>query len=94
VRKEIKVGMTPKEVEAIFGRPQDEESVQNTTRWTYPNLTVISENGRVKDVKFQPSRAETRNQSRVRRSAQRVTRVVTHRSSTRDYCVPRTNRTA
>jgi len=51
-RIEIKVGMSLKEVEAILGKPQDEVTFQNTTKWTYPNLTVIFENGKVKDVKF------------------------------------------
>lgn len=51
-KKEIKVGMTPLEVLDILGRPQKELTFQNTTRWTYPDLTVIFENGKVKEVKF------------------------------------------
>ncbi len=51
-RKEIKVGMTPLEVLDTLGRPQKELTFQNTTRWTYPDLTVIFENGKVKEVKF------------------------------------------
>jgi hypothetical protein len=51
-KKEIKVGMTPLEVLDTLGRPQKELTFQNTTRWTYPDLTVIFENGKVKEVKF------------------------------------------
>ncbi len=51
-KKEIKVGMTPLEVLDTLGRPQKELTFQNTTRWTYSDLTVIFENGKVKEVKF------------------------------------------
>jgi hypothetical protein len=51
-KKEIKVGMTALEVIDVLGRPQKEISFENTTRWTYPDLTVIFENGRVKEVRF------------------------------------------
>jgi hypothetical protein len=51
-KKEIKVGMTPLEVLDILGRPQKELTFQNQNRWTYPDLTVIFENGKVKEVKF------------------------------------------
>src|SRR5258706_2584252 len=51
-KKEIKVGMTPLEVLDILGRPQKELTFQNTNRWTYPDLTVIFENGKVKEVRF------------------------------------------
>jgi hypothetical protein len=51
-KKEIKVGMTPLEVLDTLGRPQKELTFQNTTRWTYADLTVIFENGKVKEVKF------------------------------------------
>ncbi len=51
-KREIKVGMTPLEVLDTLGRPQKELTFQNTTRWTYPDLTVIFENGKVKEVKF------------------------------------------
>ena len=51
-KKEIKVGMTPLEVLDTLGRPQKELTFQNTTRWTYTDLTVIFENGKVKEVKF------------------------------------------
>jgi hypothetical protein len=50
--KEIKVGMTPLEVIDVLGRPQKEVSFENKTRWTYPDLTVLFENGRVKEVRF------------------------------------------
>ena len=51
-KKEIKVGMTPLEVLDVLGRPQKELTFQNTNRWTYPDLTVIFENGKVKEVRF------------------------------------------
>jgi hypothetical protein len=52
VSREIKPGMTALEVIDILGRPQKEVTFQNTTRWTYPDLTVIFENGKVKEVRF------------------------------------------
>ena len=51
-KKEIKVGMTPLEVLDILGKPQKELTFENRSRWTYPDLVVVFENGRVKEVKF------------------------------------------
>lgn len=51
-KKEIKAGMTPLEVMDILGKPEKEVSFENKSRWTYPDLTVVFENGRVKEVKF------------------------------------------
>lgn len=51
-RKEIKVGMTPLQVIEILGKPAKEVSFENTSKWTYPDLTVIFENGKVKEVRF------------------------------------------
>ena len=51
-KKEIKAGMTPLEVLDILGKPQKELTFENRSRWTYPDLTVVFENGRVKEVKF------------------------------------------
>ena len=51
-RKEIKTGMTSLEVIDILGKPDREVTFESKTRWTYPDLTVIFENGRVKEVKF------------------------------------------
>jgi hypothetical protein len=51
-KKEIKAGMTPLEVLDILGKPQKEVSFENKSRWTYPDLTVVFENGRVKEVRF------------------------------------------
>lgn len=51
-KKEIKVGMTPLEVLDILGKPRKEVSFENQSKWTYPDLTVIFENGRVKEVRF------------------------------------------
>lgn len=51
-KKEIKVGMTPLDVIEILGKPQKEVAFQTQSKWTYPDLTVIFENGRVKEVRF------------------------------------------
>jgi hypothetical protein len=51
-KKEIKTGMTPLEVLEILGKPQKEVTFENKSRWTYPDLTVVFENGRVKEVRF------------------------------------------
>ena len=51
-KKDIKVGMTPLEVIDALGKPQKEVNFENKSRWTYPDLTVIFENGRVKEVRF------------------------------------------
>jgi hypothetical protein len=49
---EIKVGMTPLEVLDALGKPAKETTFQTQSKWTYPELTIIFENGRVKDVRF------------------------------------------
>lgn len=51
-KKEIKAGMTALEVMEVLGKPEKEVSFENKSRWTYPDLTVVFENGRVKEVKF------------------------------------------
>ena len=51
-KAEIKVGMTPLQVIDALGKPDREVAFESKTRWTYPDLTVIFENGRVKEVKF------------------------------------------
>lgn len=51
-KKEIKAGMTALEVIEILGKPQKEVTFQSSTKWTYPDLTVIFVNGRVKEVRF------------------------------------------
>ncbi len=51
-RQEIKVGMTSLEVIELLGKPQKEVSFETTSRWTYPDMTVIFVNGRVKEVRF------------------------------------------
>jgi hypothetical protein len=50
--KEIRVGMTPAEVRALLGAPKEELRFGAQERWTYPDLSVVFEGGRVKDVKF------------------------------------------
>jgi hypothetical protein len=52
VKAEIKTGMTPLEVLDALGKPQSEVSSGTRSKWTYPTLTVVFENGRVKDVQF------------------------------------------
>jgi hypothetical protein len=44
--------MTPEEVRAILGSPRDELVFGDKTRWTYPDLSVVFERGKVKEVKF------------------------------------------
>jgi len=51
-KKEIKVGMTPLEVIEALGKPEKEVNFENKSRWNYPDLTVIFESGRVKEVRF------------------------------------------
>jgi hypothetical protein len=51
-KKDIKAGMTPLEVIDTLGKPEKEVNFENKTKWTYPDLTVIFENGRVKEVRF------------------------------------------
>jgi hypothetical protein len=51
-KKDIKAGMTALQVIDVLGKPQNEVNFENKTRWTYPDLTVIFENGRVKEVRF------------------------------------------
>jgi len=51
-RQDIKVGMTPLQVMDALGKPDKEVNFENKSRWTYPDLTVIFENGRVKEVRF------------------------------------------
>ena len=51
-KKDIRAGMTPLEVIDTLGKPEKEVNFENKTRWTYPDLTVIFENGRVKEVRF------------------------------------------
>ncbi len=51
-RKEIRAGMTAAEVRSLLGSPRDELVFGEKTRWTYPDLTVVFEKGKVKEVKF------------------------------------------
>ena len=52
VKAEIKTGMTPLEVLDALGKPKSEVSSGSRSKWTYPALTVVFENGRVKEVQF------------------------------------------
>ncbi len=51
-RAEIRAGMTPADVRALLGSPRDELVFGEKTRWTYPDLSVVFEKGKVKEVKF------------------------------------------
>lgn len=51
-KQEIKVGMTPLQVIDVLGKPQKETTFGAKSRWTYADLTVMFENGRVTEVKF------------------------------------------
>ena len=52
VKSEIKPGMTPLEVLEALGKPKSELSSGARSKWTYPAVTVVFENGRVKEVVF------------------------------------------
>lgn len=49
---EIKLGMTTADVRRAFGAPKTEVVFGDKLRWTYSDLTVVFEKGRVVDVKF------------------------------------------
>jgi membrane protease subunit (stomatin/prohibitin family) len=51
-KREIKPGMSFDEVRATFGDPQGEVVFGDKARWTYADLTVLFEGGKVSDVKF------------------------------------------
>jgi hypothetical protein len=51
-RKELRVGMTAAEVEAMLGRPEAEIVFGGKTQWTYPNVSVVFQAGKVSDVRF------------------------------------------
>jgi hypothetical protein len=50
--REIRIGMSRQEVQALLGPPLDEMTIENTTRWKYADLTVVFEHDRVRDVLF------------------------------------------
>jgi membrane protease subunit (stomatin/prohibitin family) len=52
VKHEIKPGMSFDEVRGIFGAPQNEVAFGDKARWSYPDITVVFEGGKVTDVKF------------------------------------------
>jgi hypothetical protein len=51
-KREVKTGMTALQVIEVLGKPEKEVTFENSSKWTYPDLTVIFENGRVKEVRF------------------------------------------
>ncbi len=48
---EVQPGMPPDEVRRVLGPPAEELVFGEKTRWTYPDRTVIFENGKVKEVR-------------------------------------------
>ena len=52
VRRELKPGMTFDEVRGVFGEPSGEVVFGNRARWTYPDITVVFEDGKITEVKF------------------------------------------
>jgi membrane protease subunit (stomatin/prohibitin family) len=52
VKREIKPGMSFDEVRGIFGAPQNEVAFGDKARWSYADITVVFEGGKVTDVKF------------------------------------------
>jgi membrane protease subunit (stomatin/prohibitin family) len=51
-RREITPGMTFDEVRTLFGSPTGEVVFGNKARWTFADITVIFEDGKVTEVKF------------------------------------------
>ena len=51
-RREITPGMTFDEVRALFGEPSGEVVFGNKARWSFADLSVIFEDGKVTEVKF------------------------------------------
>jgi hypothetical protein len=51
-KREIKAGMTPLQVIELLGKPQKETTFGAKAKWTYADLTVLFENGRVTEVEF------------------------------------------
>jgi membrane protease subunit (stomatin/prohibitin family) len=51
-KREIKPGMTFDEVRAAFGAPANEVVFGARAKWTFADLTVIFDDGKVSDVKF------------------------------------------
>ncbi len=49
---DIRRGMSGDEVRKALGDPQAEVVFGDKTRWSYPDLTIVFEKGRVADVKF------------------------------------------
>lgn len=52
VRREITPGMSLDEVRAAFGAPTNEVVFGDKARWSYADITVVFEGGKVVDVKF------------------------------------------
>ena len=51
-RKEIAPGMTFDQVRGIFGNPTGEVVFGNKARWSFADMTVVFEDGKVTEVKF------------------------------------------
>jgi hypothetical protein len=51
-RREIAPGMSFDEVRGIFGNPSGEVVFGGKARWSFPDITVIFEDGKVTEVKF------------------------------------------
>jgi membrane protease subunit (stomatin/prohibitin family) len=51
-RREITPGMSLDEVKGLFGNPTGEVVFGNKTRWSFADITVLFEDGKVTEVKF------------------------------------------
>jgi Zn-dependent protease with chaperone function len=51
-RADLRPGMTPDEVRRVLGSPSAELIYGDKTKWTYPDLVVLFEKGRVIEVRF------------------------------------------
>jgi len=52
MRTALRLGMTADEIRALLGDPEEIVAFANTERWSYPELGLILEEGRLRDVRF------------------------------------------
>lgn len=52
MRTALRPGMTADEIRALLGDPEEIVAFGNTERWRYPELGLILEEGRLRDVRF------------------------------------------
>ena len=50
-QKNVELGMTFEQVRRLLGNPDDQVVFKNKEMWTYPDLTVVFEDGRVEKTR-------------------------------------------